>query len=274
MPDNDGPGDAERCQHVLDPRRLIAAGVGAGAVREAERRQVERDHAKARRCQRIGGPPPQLAPGGGAVNRNHGDGGSVALLLHEDLSGARRDGLAARRHDLIAVRGLAHGGGKPGSDHDSAGHDQQHDQASNREFDDLAHQLFTRSARVRVNSRQRARPGQTTSEAFLWAPKPGASASTSALQAGVGAGTRAEQGIEAAGEKIGHIVGRHRPHVIGRRFVPARRASRRSGSSLRCRRDAEAKRLRLQSFRDRVGGLRQPFESPSPRPAARPRPAR
>lgn len=41
-------------------------------------------------------------------------------------------------------------------------------------------QSFAKSARARVNSRQRARPGQTTSEAVLWVPKPGASASTSA----------------------------------------------------------------------------------------------
>ena len=45
-------------------------------------------------------------------------------------------------------------------------------------------QSFTRSARVRVNSRQRARPGQTTSEAVLWTPKPGASANTSACRPG------------------------------------------------------------------------------------------
>ena len=65
------------------------------------------------------------------------------------------------------------------------------------------------------------------------------------MQAGIRAGAGAEQGIKAAGEKIGHIVGRHRLHVIGRALRAGETGEQVVGLVTQGRRDAEAERLRL-----------------------------
>ena len=45
-------------EHIVDPRGLVLPRVTAGTVRESKRREIEGDHMKAGRGQRVAGMPP------------------------------------------------------------------------------------------------------------------------------------------------------------------------------------------------------------------------
>ena len=51
-------GSFQRIEHVVDARSLVLPRVAAGTVRESKRREIEGDHMKAGRGQRVAGMPP------------------------------------------------------------------------------------------------------------------------------------------------------------------------------------------------------------------------
>ena len=110
MSDDDGRRRLERAEHIVDARGLVAPRVGAGPVRKAERRQVERDHAKTGGGERIAGAPPQLAPCRRAVKQHDGNAVGRAFLLHEHAAGRRLHQMAGRWRKLCPIGGLAERG--------------------------------------------------------------------------------------------------------------------------------------------------------------------
>ena len=113
---------AERVEYADDAPALVEFAIARrpGTLREAERRQVKRDGARAGRRERAHRLAPGLAPGAGAVDENDRQAVGGAGLLHEDLdvrrlheasTGGRR--LCSGQH--FAARGLP---AEPGENQD------------------------------------------------------------------------------------------------------------------------------------------------------------
>ena len=114
-------------EHVVDARGLVLPRVAARPIREPERRQVERDDAKAGRGQRRRGVPPQFAPRRGAVEQHDGNavGGPFSCTnTPPELVGTR---WPRRRRQFGARAGFADRRGQPEGD------DDQHEQQQQRQ---------------------------------------------------------------------------------------------------------------------------------------------
>ena len=122
------PANVERFEDPEDPFSLVLGAIGstARALRKAEGRQVDGDRAEPGRRQSDHGLPPRLAPGSGAVDEEHGSAPGRAHLLDEDFH-------VSRFHEAPARRRCFGGGADLANTRPVAEHQQDHDQAEQRE---------------------------------------------------------------------------------------------------------------------------------------------